>query len=129
MFDEGSGDDVGVFGAVGEDVEAARGEAGLLEDGADGPEAAGGELGTFEDGGVAGCQGVGDGAETEDVGCIPGGGGGSGGVEVGWKGGALPGCNAEHDAVGFFVYNCALALFGYDGYLCHDCRYPSCNIL
>jgi hypothetical protein len=34
--------------------------------------AAGGELGAFEDGGVAGGEGVGEGAAPEGPGCVPG---------------------------------------------------------
>lgn len=73
VLDQGGGDGCGVLGAVGEDVEAAGGEAGLGEDGADGPEAAGGELGPFEHGGVAAGEGVGHGPDAEDVGSVPGG--------------------------------------------------------
>lgn len=72
MLDQGCGDGGGVLGAVGEDVQAAWGKAGLCEDGADGPEAAWGELRAFEDGGVAAGEGVGDGADAEDVGGVPG---------------------------------------------------------
>jgi hypothetical protein len=62
----------GVFGAVVEDVESACGQAGFGENAADGPEAARGEFGALEDGGVAGGEGVEDGADAEDVGGVPG---------------------------------------------------------
>ena len=73
VFDEGGCYFGGVLGSVGEDVETAGWEAGLGEDGSDGPEAFRRELGGFEDGRVAGGKGVGDGAEAEDVGRVPGG--------------------------------------------------------
>ena len=73
VLDQQGGDGRGVLGAVREHVEAAGGQAGFLEDGADGPVAARGELGRFEDGGVARCEGVGDGAEAEDVRRVPAG--------------------------------------------------------
>jgi len=59
------------LGAVEEDIEDAVGEAGGLEDGADGPEGAGGELGALQDAGVAACEGVGDGAEAENIWRVP----------------------------------------------------------
>ena len=76
LLDEGvrddcRGDGSGVGGAVEDYVEAAGGEAGFMEDLPDDPEAARGELGAFEDTGVAGCEGVGDGADAEDEGGVP----------------------------------------------------------
>lgn len=47
VLDQRGGDGRRILGAVGENVEAAIGEAGFFEDRADGPEAAGGELGAF----------------------------------------------------------------------------------
>ena len=58
---------------MGKDVETAGWETGLSEDGSDGPEAFRRKLGSFEDGRVAGREGIGDGAEAEDVGRVPGG--------------------------------------------------------
>lgn len=53
-------------------VEDAGGEAARAEAVGDGPGAAGGEFGGFEDRGVARGKGKGDGANAEDVGCVPG---------------------------------------------------------
>ena len=71
VLDYGGCDGGGVGAAGVDDVDDAGGQAGGLEDGADGPEGAGGELGAFEDAGVAGGDGVGYGAEAEDVGGVP----------------------------------------------------------
>lgn len=71
MFDEGVCDFDGVFGAVVEDVQDTRGQTCLLEDVSDGPEAAWRELAALEDASVSGCNGVCNGANTEDVWPIP----------------------------------------------------------
>lgn len=70
---------------MGDGVEDAGGETGSVEARDDGPGAAGGDLRGFEDGGVADGEGVGDSADTEDVGGVPG-----VGLMVARKRGGLP---------------------------------------
>lgn len=57
---------------MGDGVEDACWEAGIVEARDDGPGAARGNLGGFDDGGVAGGKGISDGADAEDVGGVPG---------------------------------------------------------
>ena len=72
VFDNCAGDFGGVLSAMEDYVEDASRKTGFLHDGANGPEAARRELRTFENAGVSGCQGIGYGAEAEDVGSVPG---------------------------------------------------------
>ena len=72
VFDDCAGDFSGVLGSMEDYVKDASRKTSFLHDGANGPEAARGQLGAFEDAGISGCQGVGYGAEAEDVGSVPG---------------------------------------------------------
>lgn len=72
VLDDCAGDFGGVLGAMEDYIEDASRKTGFLHDRANGPEAARRELGTFKNAGVSSCQGIGYGAEAEDVGSVPG---------------------------------------------------------
>lgn len=71
MLDKRGGDSGSIGRPTGDYVEAPRRKAGDGEDVTDGGMATRRELGGLENDGVAGRKGVGNGADAENVGCIP----------------------------------------------------------